>query len=143
MSTVDAILAVATTDVADAVAWLVAEGALVTAADAPHGMGLASLELELDGAHVQMVRDRGQWMLDLRSSGQPWLQLDLVLAVRAGGGDWVRSDGRGPLPDQLPVGLSWRRELPEAIAWLRFTPDAVEQVAAMGRVRADQLFPKD
>lgn len=143
VSTVDAILAVATSDVADAVAWLLAEGALVTGEEAPHGMGFAALELELSGAQVRMVRDRGQWMLDLRLRGQPWLQLDLVHAVRTGGGDWGSAEGRtGPLPDQLPAGLSWRRELPEALAWLRSTADAVEKTAAMGRVRAERLFPR-
>lgn len=143
VSTVDAILAVATADVADSVRWLLAEGAEVTRAEPPHGMGFAALELELDDAKFRMVRDRGQWMLDLRLGGQPWLQVDLVHAARTGDGTWGPTDGRsGPLPDQLPVGLSWRRELPDALAWLRSTGDAVERTEAMGRFRADEIFPK-
>lgn len=141
--TVDAILAVATADVADAVSWLLAEGARVTDEDAPHGMGFAALQFELDDAQIRMIRDRGQWMCDLRLEGQPWLQLDLVHAARTGGGNWKRaSASTDPLPDQLPVGLSWRRELPEALAWMRTTEGVVEQTQAMGRVRAAKIFPK-
>jgi hypothetical protein len=143
MSAVDAVLAVATADVADAVRWLLAQGARVTYEEAPHGMGFAVLELELDHTQIRMVRDRGQWMLDLRSEGQPWLQLDLVHAARVGGVDWQQEGTRtGPLPDQLPVGVSWRDELPAALDWVRSTADAVGQTVAMGRARADQIFPK-
>jgi hypothetical protein len=140
---VEAILAVAIADVSDAVSWLLAEGARVIDEDAPYGMGFAALELELHGTQVRMVRDRGQWMADLRLEGQPWLQLDLVHAARTGTSDWgLGHDDARPLPDQLPVGLSWRQELPKALAWLRSTADAVEQTKAMGRIRAAAVFPK-
>ena len=144
MSSLDAILGVATPDVADAVEWLLAAGANLTRADGPHGMAVATIEFAMDDAQVRMVRDRGQWTLDVRLAGQPWLQLDLIHAARLGDAyRWpsVRRSAHD-LPEQLPVGLSWRRELPTAFAWLRATADAADQVENMGRVRAAKLFPR-
>lgn len=140
---VEVVLSVATNDVAETVGWLLAEGAKVSGVDTPHGMGFAALELELDDVQVRMVRDRGQWMCDLRLEGQPWLQLELIHAARTGDSSWQPQVGRtSPMPDQLPVGLSWRHELPDALAWVRSTDDALDQTKAMGRKRAAILFPR-
>lgn len=147
-SELDALLGVATPDVAGAVAWLLSEGAVVTEKEDPHGMGFALVQFAFDdGAEVRMVRDRGQWMMDLRSSGQPWLQFDLVHRITSNyEPDAETENGRrrygGDMPPQLPVGVSWREHLPSALIWLHRTADAADQVKQMARVRMREVFPQ-
>ena len=143
VSTVDAILEVATADVADTARWLMAEGAWVTYEEAPHGYGVSRC------LSLSWMTHRSGWFasraMDARSAVRrsAWLQLDLVHAARIGRVNWKQHGGRtGPLPDQLPVGVSWRHELPAALAWVRSTADAIKHTQAMGRARADQIFPK-
>lgn len=142
-SELDRILSVATPDIGLAVAWLLSEGAVVTARDDPHGMAFALAKFAVGDAEVRMVRDRGVWSMDLRLAGQRhWLQFDLMHRILT---DEVPTDrpGRrlGDLPPQTPEGVSWRDCLPTALGWLCETADAVGQVKAMARTRSRELFP--
>ena len=142
MSVPEEILRVATPDVRAAVRWLLSQGALVVREDPPHGMAFAGLEFSVDGMGLRMVRDRGQWMMDLRRGDGRWLDFELLTLANRGITAHPGSPARkGSLPDQLPEGVSWRDELPHVLAWLGSSTDAEDLCATLGRSRAAQLFP--
>jgi hypothetical protein len=70
-----------------------------------------------DGATtVEVIRDRGQWALELRAPG--WAQprhLGAILA--AANGKPQPHDGPRELLDQLPAAVSWREVVPGVLAW--------------------------
>jgi hypothetical protein len=137
------ILIVATPDVAAAARWLVSEGADVVWEDRPHGMAFAGLEFVLGNTSVRMVRDRGQWMMDLRRGQEPWLDLDLLRLARQGSKVYpaLVRQSEGQPPSQLPEGVSWSDELPDLLDWLHSTQDAAQRCASLSSSRASRLFP--
>jgi hypothetical protein len=142
MSAVEKILAVAPPDIVEAVRWLVAEGAAVVWEDPPHGMAFAGLEFVLGSVSVRMVCDRGVWMMELRRDGERWLDHDLLRLARQGCDAYPAVTERvGPMPTQIPEGVSWRDELPGLLEWLSATEEAEERCVRLGRSRARQLFP--
>jgi hypothetical protein len=144
VSVLEEILRVATRDVDATVRWLLSEGAVVTWEDTPHGMAVAGLEFSVHGASVRMVRDRGQWMMDVRHGEGPWLDLELLRLARRGSDSYPMAPTKASsLPVQLPEGVSWRDELPDLLVWLGSARDAVDLCAALGRSRATRLFPPE
>ena len=105
-------------------------------------MAFAGVEFSLDGTGLRMVRDRGQWMMDLRRGDGRWLDFELLTLASRGITAYSGSPARkGSLPDQLPQGVSWRDQLPHVLAWLGSSLDAEDLCAALGRTRAAELFP--
>jgi len=142
VSVLEEILGVATPDVRAAVRWLLSQGALVVREDPPHGMAFAGLEFSIDGITVRMVRDRGQWMMDLRRGEDRWLDFELLRLACGGVAAYPAArPAEASLPAQLPDGVSWRDELPAVLVWLGSSRDAAELCAALGRSRAAELFP--
>ncbi len=142
MSVSEEILRVATPDVRAAVRWLLSQGAEVVREDPPHGMAFAGVEFSIDGTGLRMVRDRGQWMMDLRRGNGRWLDFELLTLASQGITAYPGSPARkGSLPDQLPQGVSWRDQLPQVLDWLGSSRDAEDLCAALSRSRAAQLFP--
>ena len=100
-------------------------------------------------ARVRLGTERGQWMSDV---GWPtwdrWFDLDVIVHAMSGSVTWAdpargwRSyRPRGPgLPDQLPVGVEWKRAIPEALRWAAATPNAVAVLERLQCERADQWF---
>jgi hypothetical protein len=131
----------ATTDVRRTVEHLIDErNASVIRVESPSeaGFGNVLIELRDAGVTVTVTRDRGQWMLDVQVDGQDKQQFDLIHAAMTHKVEWPK--WTGPLPDQLPVGVSWFHWLPLAVDWLRHTPGAAEKLRLLGEDRSRQIF---
>jgi len=110
-------------DVRDTIAWLSANGYTL---ESHRGEGTFGAQFVYKGeAKVLITVDRSQWMLDVapRPDAEAW-QYDLLIAAQAGQpyGEvfpmvGTRSVG-GPLPEQLPDGVSWRETLPGILQWV-------------------------
>jgi hypothetical protein len=112
----------ATDDVAETIRWFEAEGfAVVRELGGPkESFGNVLLEFERGAVRATIVRDRSQWMIDIASAGGKPHGLHVWLAAMRGTRAETgprRSVGE-PLPDQLPVGESWRVEVPAVIDWV-------------------------
>ena len=131
----------APSDVLRAIAWLESHGWLVQSARGGHDepFGNAVVELDKEGARIVVIRDRGQWMMDIHPAG--WkgsVDLDIILDTIAGRKDWSdRLSGR--LPQQLPLGVAWRDALPMALAWLASAHEAERSVRMTMRMRGRSL----
>jgi hypothetical protein len=110
-------------DVQDTVAWLSANGyALV----AQKGDSTFGAQFVYEGhAEVRITVDRSQWFLDVAPGpGSKAWQYDLILAARQGldyGALFPDTGSRllgDPLPEQLPMGVSWRETLPDILQWV-------------------------
>ncbi len=111
-------------DVRAAIEWLLGNGYTLVSRSGGTPFG-ATFTFE----GLSMVRvsvDRSQWMLDISSGpGSPLIQYDLAVAAHSGAGYSDRfphvgkRDRPEPLPEQQPVGVSWRATLPEIFEWVR------------------------
>jgi hypothetical protein len=110
-------------DVQDTVAWLSTNGYALVAQNGDSTFG-AQFVYEGD-AEVRITVDRSQWFLDVapRPGSHPW-PYDLILAARQGLDYGELFPGTGPrllgdpLPEQLPIGVSWRETLPDILQWV-------------------------
>lgn len=108
-------------DVVATIGWLEAEGWQARAAwgGPTKWEGNAGLAVEFgrNGTLITIVRDRGQWMIEIRPSGwKTAVDLGIIDDAIAGRSEWsgVRAV---PNPVQLPAGLAWRTALPTALQW--------------------------
>jgi hypothetical protein len=124
-------------DVRDTVAWLLANGYILTSQRGTSTFG-AQFVYTCD-AEVVVTVDRSQWVLDVAPTpgAEPW-QYDLLVAAHSG-----RAYGEalavGPAaslgearPAQLPQGVSWRESLPRILRWMK------DQDVSVGVGRARQ-----
>src|SRR5579859_4806617 len=117
---VDYALSCATDDVAATIRWIEASGFELRSWQGGVGSGNVQLVFERAGVGLSIVRDRGQWMMDVTPPGQKPLGLQVLLTAMRGG---EAEPGpprplRAPLPDQLPEGVSWSTEVPALTDWL-------------------------
>jgi hypothetical protein len=112
----------ATRDVAEAIRWLQTEGFRLVRSVGGPGESFGNVLLTFE-RHVQVtvVRDRGQWLIDIASSaGAESHGLDVWMSAMSG----TEPDPGTPeelfreLPDQLPKGVLWRTELPTIVRWI-------------------------
>jgi hypothetical protein len=134
----------ATADVAATVAWLESEGWALVADRGPSVDGDLLLRFRsLRGDEAAITRDRGQWMLALTLVG--WERahdIDLVLVAVTGEvpARWDASQRwQGPMSEQLPVGVEWRRALPVVLDRLRTDREAEDRIAELARLRASRM----
>jgi hypothetical protein len=132
----------ATPDVRRTVERLQREGWVATEArGGSSGSGNAVLHLEREGWLIQISRDRGQWMMDIRPPEWPRAyDLDVIVATASGDETWQAGPAGTPLPQQLPVGVGWDDVLPNLLHWMGTTDGARSQLDAARQRRADALF---
>jgi hypothetical protein len=132
---------VATADVRATLEWLDGAGYTLSQSSGSPGETFGNLALVFSGGCVvQIVRDRGQWMADLKpASGPTFYNLDLLVPA-ALGIDYPEPSPGDRLPDQLPDGVSWREVFPIVLDWLQ-GPGAAEAVARMGDQRYVLMWP--
>jgi hypothetical protein len=138
--TVEFALAKAPADVADSLRWLASVGfALVGERGGPGELfGNLQLEFERAGQRAVIVRDRGQWIIDIApaDSAESYGLQALLWAMR---GDKPNLGGprrsRTSLPEQLPEGERWRVAVPAVLTWLAAADRRAEisAAAAAGR----------
>jgi len=130
-----------TADVAATIEWLTSTDFRLVETRGPEGMGSQLLCYEApSGARVQLVTDRGQWMMSVRPVG--WSSCyDFDVLVAAVQGREVWEPWEGPLPVQLPAGVVWREALPEALEWLESSADPKSKLDDLRRRRASGIFP--
>jgi hypothetical protein len=123
-------------DVRAALRWLIEQGARITSehGGATESFGDVAVEFSLADATVSVVRDRHQWMMDIKADRMPSFDLDLIHQARMGTARWTRG-GHADLPEQLPAGVSWAQELPHTLEWLRATTDAEKILKSLRRER--------
>lgn len=110
-------------DVQHTIAWLSANGYALVAQEGSSTFG--AVFVYKGDAEVRITVDRSQWSLDVAPTpGSKAWQYDLILAARQGldygalfpqTGSMLLGD---PLPEQLPVGVSWRDTLPDILRWV-------------------------
>jgi hypothetical protein len=98
--------------------------------------GNVLLEWERPPTVVRVVRDRGQWLIDIAADGVEfdWLQ---VIMNAMDGGEFIVPDRElgDPLPETLPEGVAWSTAVPTALSWLTENNRSTELVAARERRR--------
>lgn len=130
-------------DVADAKAWLEANGYRLTEADTKLGTWASHLVFE-GPLRVYVEVERGYWNLQAGRSAADSHQLQLLLPASRGIA-WTDL-----FPDSLdfvgagvqPQGFRWAEELPAVLAWLRTTAREVVR-AEIARVKAEMLAQHD
>jgi hypothetical protein len=110
-------------DVRDTIAWLSANGYTLSS---HRGASTFGAQFVYTGyAEVVVTVDRSQWLLDVasRPGAEAW-EYSLLIAAHMGQpyGKVFPTVGvtsvEGPLPKQLPVGVSWRETLPGILEWV-------------------------
>jgi len=127
-------------DVIDAITWLIEEGWRLdrTTGGPTESFGNLQAEFEHLGNRIWVIRDRNQWMLNLRPHGHRQFDLDVVLDAMAGRADW---SGPHAVREQLPPDVSWQEAIPRAIGWIESTEDADAILTDTRRRRRQSLFP--
>ena len=132
-------------DVTETIDWLDEAGwvAVKGWGGPPEWEGNASLAVEYgkDEWQLMLVRDRGQWMIDVQPPG--WrapADLQILHDILED-----RPEGPGPLPEarpvQIPWGARWRSLLPAAVDWLASGQGREIQVREWQRRRSRRMFP--
>ena len=110
-------------DVQHTIAWLSANGYALVAHEGDSTFG--AVFVYQGDAEVRITVDRSEWLLDVAPTpGSKAWQYDLLLAARRGldyGALFPETGARlpgDPLPEQLPVGVSWRETLPDILQWV-------------------------
>jgi hypothetical protein len=132
--------ALANDDVRATLQWLDEAGYRVTVSRGGPTESFGNALLVFNGRReVEITRDRGQWMIGVSlAPGGERLWLDILAAAREGM-EWAppprRQPFSSPLPDQLPVDLSWSTALPGVLEWLDEPGAAEEAKAATTKAR--------
>ncbi len=137
----DAVRRVAPDDVRDAIDRLLSRGFSVVSVTERHGMGFAEVTLQQDDVKVALTSDRDQWMCEITNGPGPAVHLVALLVAR---GVLAKEPGldvdlKGPMPKQLPVGVSWRKELPASVEWVSEADRSKEIAHAWELVKSDRM----
>lgn len=108
----------ATDDVRATFSWLEANGFVRTAEWGGGGapFGSVCIDFSRGDLRLRIVRDRGQWGINIASPGGELMLVDTLLSVSPGA-DLERGDDSTKV-DQLPRGVVWMTEIPRLIGWL-------------------------
>lgn len=134
---------VANDDVRATLRWLDAAGYRVTSSAGGPTESFGNAFLVFTGRReVEIIRDRGQWMIGISlAPGGERIWLDVLAAARKGVA-WAppphRQSLSSPIPGQLPVGVSWGASLPDVLGWL--DEPGAEEVAKAATVKARDLM---
>jgi len=106
----------------------------------PFGNVLVQLT-STEGA-IKIVRDRSQWMMDIKlASWSSWFDLGVVIDAKEGRRSWGASFGNPYTVKQLPPGVRWAAVLPEMLAWLSGVNDIESQLTDCRERRFESFFP--
>jgi hypothetical protein len=139
----DYIASKAPEDVLLTMAWLRDNGWHLTRASVwEESFGNAVAEFRKADVEVQIVRDRGQWMVSVRlSTWDDWTDLALVLDAKSGRTQWDEPSGNPSDNNQLPVGVKWAETLPDVVKWLATTENVQPKLDELRAERFRQRFP--
>lgn len=136
----------APTDVRETLDWLELAGfSLIHAVGHPlRTFGNVALRYDRSATWVVIVRDRGQWSVDIGPAGGPLLGLHILNTARTGELplEWPGAD----LPTQIPAGVVWATDVPATVEWLtsRDRSDDIEDARQAWRALMDgRLAPPD
>lgn len=129
----------ATPDVRATLDWLERDGFTVTHERGGLGESFGNVLLEFERAdvRVQIVRDRGQWMISVRPAGVcEFKSLNVLITAMRGDEPQPGQGSLGEtLPEQLPVGARWAADVPQVVEWLAETDRSPEISDADSRWR--------
>jgi hypothetical protein len=103
--------------------------------------GNALVDFTNQGWRIRIVRDRGQWMMDIQKAG--WkrpIDSQIIADTIAGKDDWS-GPLPNPLPTQIPWEIPWRESVPSALAWIAANQDAESVLKSMQLKRSRSMFP--
>ena len=105
--------------------------------------GNALAEFGKGDREVQIVRDRGQWMVSLRLvNWNDWIDLGLVVDAKNGRTEWDEPSGNPYENNQLPIGVNWAETLPDAVEWIATAENAELKLDELTAERFRQRFPR-
>ena len=82
----------------------------------PEAFGNALAEFRKADSEVQILRDRGQWIVSIRlADWNDWVDLGLIVDAKSGRTDWGEPSGNPYENKQLPVGIKWVDTVPYAL----------------------------
>lgn len=112
-------------DVRDTVRWLEEHGYQLTSSPTQAQSSFGALMVFTGDAEVEILCDRSQWFLAVAPTpGGERMQYDLLYAASRGLDYWdcfprTADVPDFPMPEQEPVGVSWRSNLPAVLDWIR------------------------
>ena len=134
-------------DVQHTLAWLVSSGYVLVSQEGTNTFG-AVFVFEGDSV-VQIIVDRSQWSLDVAAASTAgFWQYDLLLAAQSSQGYGRQFPGAGartldgPLPKQLPEGVSWRETLPGILRWIQAS-DVTESITEAQQQRSTRMWSRN
>jgi hypothetical protein len=133
----------ATTDVTRTLQWLEVNDFRLRRAHGGPGesFGNVLLEYERSGTSIVVVRDRGQWLLDVSPSPrEPPMEYGILVAAAEGRDFRDYAHTPGALPEQLPEGVVWHQTLPKVLDWLA-GPDTREAIAEAADQKWVHMWP--
>ena len=133
----------APSDVLETITWLESQGWRPDFAQGgpKEGFGDALVDFTKQGWRIRIVRDRGQWMMDIQKPG--WkgpIDTQIIADTIAGKNDWSgpRANAR---PEQIPWEIPWRESVPSALAWIATNQDAEAVLKRMQLKRSRSMLP--
>jgi hypothetical protein len=130
-------------DVLETIVWLKSEGwrPIFARGGVKESFGDALVDFNNKGWRIRIVRDRGQWMMEIQKPGwkRPIDSQSIADAI-AGKDDWSEPLP-DPLPTQIPWEIPWTQSVPSALAWIAANHDAEAILKRMQLKRSRSLFP--